>query len=265
MDKVDIHIYASLAFILLITSCTVKEERRDCPCILTIDLTECRSADPEKEMSIIISEKYGISGEKLMAKQGKSKLSRYVTKGYVNVSAIVGNRNSKIDGTDLTIPEGEDADSIYIHSNTIIATGETASDTIRLNKEYSAMTIVPIGGDGCGYPFAVEIVGNVGGLSLLKARPTQGNFRFRPEMRKDGTFTANIPRQLDNSLSIMLYGKETGILITEVKIGKYMEEIGFDWNKADLDDIYIDLDYSSMKVNVSIKEWDKGNTSEMII
>lgn len=251
-----------LIFLMIaVTACSVKEARWDCKCRLTVDLSQSHY-DPRKDMTILICENGVIFEEKINAGQTGSKLRKQIQKGDVTVSAIMSPENYSIMTDRLILSEGDDADSLWMYSKKVKATGETACDTVILRKEYCAMTLVPIWDNPEIYPYDIEIEGNVIGISITDLTPVKGQFRYRPVRNGDNTFTANIPRQTDGSLAVNFYDRLSGKCIRKMPIGLYMEKAGYDWNKENLDDIYLDMDSSYMTINVTIQNWETGQLIE---
>ena len=122
----------------------------------------------------------------------------------------------------VVIPEGEECPPLYL--------GVCRVDT---DKETSRVDLPR--GNVCGY-------GRDG-------RPTEGGFVYRPALSSTGLCRVRIPRQTDGSLVLDFGG---GFVFA---LGKYIVESGYDWEKADLEDIVMDVDISLTTITFHTGGW----------
>ena len=69
-----------------------------------------------------------------------------------------------------------------------------------------------------------------------------------------------LPRQADDSLELEFYDKDMtkadGAPVDRLALGDYIRAAGYDWNREDLEDLYVNVDYTDAGVSVAIREWE---------
>lgn len=249
----------------IVAACSVKEERVKCPCKLKIDFSLCRYVDIKDKISIILSGDQFHTEQSVPAYNYSDDYYTYVPKGTIVVSSISGVITSAVENGEVIIPLGRDSDSLWAYSDYVEAFGEEALDTLDMSKEYASLTLAASGVDSETYPYEIEIVGNVNGLSMDGLKPHSGEFRYKPERDEDNTFSVNLPRQIDNSLTVKVFESQSGDIEDVLAIGEYMAKIGYDWSKKNLDDIYIRMDFAREHFTITIRKWETGELIEMTI
>jgi hypothetical protein len=186
-------------------------------------------------------------------------LERYVSKGFVNLTAATGLNRGKVSKDRVTYSPGNPSDSIFAYHSRIDATGETASDTIILTKQFSVMDI-QMRGWTKGYGIMVR--GNSCGFRFDGFSPVEGEFRNEPEMISAGIFRTLIPRQKDRSLcmDVLYNGKTLKTFPVGVALSKAV-----DWEKPNLDDISVVIDYAMASIRIKVIGWETGLETEVWI
>ena len=233
----------------LLTSCFVKEDRTLCPCWLEVDLSNV----PEK--SVVLS---GWKDELLF--RGPVSPSDYpdfyevtVPRGEVYVTAL-GKNNDILNPTNLLIPEGSQADSLYAHCARLNTNCETVTDVVTLHKQFATVHLTMQIPEGQKiYPYEVMIASDVAGWDLRDLSGAKGRFYYSPGRIGDNEYEFRVPRQSDSSLKIELYDK--GEKVDEVALGDFIIQSGFDWNAEDLADISLDIRFRESQVQVLISGW----------
>lgn len=247
-----------LAAVLAVPSCSITEERDGCLCRLTVELSEAADVHSGEEMKFTLWNDSGeLEKEEVFLSEGRRNMLRHIPKGTVELSAVTGLRSGIYEDSRILVPEGQAADSIFAYHSVIDAGGETARDTIRLAKQYSAIDI-QMSGWIPGY--GISIRGDYCGLSLEGMKPLRGKFSARAQMISDGFFRTFVPRQGDTGLELVLdfEGKHVKVFPVGKIIGKSM-----DWTKTDLDDFYILIDFALAKIDITIRGWETGSEREV--
>ena len=67
-----------------------------------------------------------------------------------------------------------------------------------------------------------------------------------------------IPRQKEDGgqLRILIYDK--GEVIETIPLAQWINKMGYNWIKKDLDDIDIGVDYAKAEVSITVQGWDEG-------
>ena len=118
-----------LLTLILPSSCSVLEDREDCPCRLRVEVRKRCRLTPEREVRLRLRSE--ISDTRREESHTLSELQDYsiemrVPKGTVRADGFVGLSHCRREDDVLTIPYGSDADSLYWASGAVEARGETA-------------------------------------------------------------------------------------------------------------------------------------------
>ena len=227
-----------MAGMLLLSSCSVKEDRSGCPCWMTVDLSkvaESRWKSPERQNSTeyqmatkSLESRQHIAESVVLRLRGNSDedevdyafkitetvntevgaLEYEVPRGSIGVSVIempdrVGHDGiAGYDGDKIRIPVGEQMDSLYGHFRMFYTRCESVLCDVELHKEFCTVSFT-LGDDGYVSPYDLEVWGNVAGVSAWDLMPLEGDFRFAP-VPEDGVYRVRVPRQVDNSLELVM-------------------------------------------------------------
>ena len=240
----------ALAVLAALCSCSVKEDRTECPCCVTV-MTETDS----QCLVCFFDGGTSLLDRKTMLPEELTSGDNFtdVRKGPPSVCVLQTSGDALVSGNHtVSCREGMEADPVYAWSVSTLAEGEELLVRSSLQKQYAALTVY-LAGD---FPYDVRVESALGGLDLTGLSPTAGGgFSFRPQV-EDGNCRFRILRQKDGE-PIMLYStdKEDGSVIDSVDLNRYISRAGYNWAAASLDDISIALDYVKMTITVSIDEW----------
>lgn len=248
-------------FLLTAPSCSVKEYREDCPCFLSVDLR--RAFDdivngPEELLVSVYCPQTCYSGTYL-SRDFPDSLELLVPRGQITVSAVSVRDSKSVKDKALLIAYGNQADSVYAFSAVVDASGESASETVDLHKQYSTVYLQflwPEGGAPSSSP-GLRIKSGTNGLLIDALEPSRGEFCIElapADIRERLSF--RIPRQTDKSLTLELLDRSSGEILDSIDLGESIDRTGYDWNAEDLRDIYIEIDYTKTDALVTVKEWD---------
>ena len=231
-----------MAGMLFLSSCSIKENRNECPCWMMVnlsDVVESRWKSPEVQSGIdyhsvtkslksrqyvaesvvlrlrgnsdedAINNKYQVT-EAVRADAGA--LEYEVPRGAVGVSAVaLGNEIPGqagydgivgYDGDEIRIPVGEQMDSLYGFFKMYHTRCESVLCDVDLHKEFCTVSFT-LGDKGYSSPYDIEVWGNVAGVSAWDLMPVKGDFRYAP-VQKNGVYQVRVPRQEDNSLELVM-------------------------------------------------------------
>ena len=242
-----------LASLLLLPSCSVKENRTACPCALTLELTGL----PVRPVVL------GVSGEGYSCTEvvhADTVLVLPVPKGELAVSAV-GGALAEGDGS-VRIPPGEEAPPLYLFYADVSTDAEQVVLPVTLHKQYCALELVFKGPKGYGPPFEVAVEGAYGGWEA-DGSPAPGPFSRRLLPPSDGHATLRLPRQGDDSLLMHIVFSDQ--IIRTFALGSYIAASGYDWTVPDLEDLTLHVDISLTSVTVSTDLWSKTEEIELFI
>jgi len=254
--------FSFCVLVLVVCSCSIKEDRRDCPCYLEIELSELA---PElcPEVCLSIEGEGGFSYSRLLtAEDYGSSITVKVPRTGVGVQAYYGAEAEGDSGrADLSIPLGEECPPLLLHYAYVDTSQDVARDTLRLHKDYCLLDIMMLSKNG-EYPFSIAILGRVDGYED-DGRPHSGRFDVRDMTENEGSFFVRIPRQTDSSLILEVY--DDGDVLRRFALGEYIASSGYDWSAPDLKDIKVKVDYSRLSITVSVGSWSESFLFDVVI
>ena len=239
--------------LLLVPSCSIKEDRTACPCALTVELTGL----PVRPVVL------GVAGEGYSCMEvvhADTVLVLPVPKGEMAVSAV-GGALAEGDGS-VRIPPGEEAPPLYLFYADVSTDAEQVVLPITLHKQFCALELVFKGPSGYGPPFEVAVEGAYGGWEPDGA-PAPGPFSRRLLPGSDGRATLRLPRQGDDSLLMHIVFSDQKV--RTFALGSYIAASGYDWSAPDLDDLTLHVDISLTSVTISTDLWSRTEEIELFI
>ena len=216
-------LFLPLAVCLLMPGCSVKEDRGQCPCLLSFITAEAFApvADyPDTEWKLTVTgyaEEGMIVEESFGLESVRDTLEYPVRRGTVFVTARLSDAEPQISDGYWQIPEGAQADRLYACCSRIDAGGETAFFRVLPHKQYATVTLLD--NSGTEVPFGgrtLTVRGHSCGLDLTTLRPIEGPFAC-PAQASDALpergVQVRIPRQEDASLELELADRDTVLRI----------------------------------------------------
>jgi len=231
----------------------VKENRDACPCILALDF----SGLPVTPVAVDV-EGEGYSFTETLHQD--TVLVLPVPRGGVAVSAV-GGALSGSDGS-IRIPEGEEAQPLYLFHLEMQAVGDRVTVPVHLRKQFCRLELRFTGPPGYGPPFEVEVEGSVGGW-LSDGNPLPGSFFHRILPGSDGRAVPPLPRQSDDSLRMHIVFSDQ--VVRTFSLGSYIADAGYDWSAPDLGDLVLQVDISLTSITLSTDLWTKTEEIELWI
>lgn len=248
---------AGILACFLFFSCTIKENRCNCPCYLIlnfdrVDTTTIFSAKVDFHSDIYgPADSFHYTADLGLADFRKPKVVE-VPRSNIQVNVFSGDDGMYVPYKGVIIPKGEDCPPLYMHNILVNTEFDTVTDTVRLHKSYCTLSVGMIA-DGKSKSFEVGVKGNVCGY-LDDGSPMEGDFLVVSKMPGGESKQFRLPRQMDTSLSLEIYsGGET---IRDFALGDYIARSGYDWGAPDLGDVDVTVDFALAEVVVKIGEWE---------
>ena len=301
---------------LFLSSCSIKEDRDGCPCWMMVKMPGQAGHDGEKvgqDGSVILrlrgnSDEDAVDYEYQVTEAVRvdvGALEYEVPRGSVGVSAVAfGNeipgragydekaagydggmpdrvgydgKSAGYDGDEIRVPVGEQMDSLYGFFKMYHTRCESVLCDVELHKEFCTVSFT-LGEDGYSSPYDIEVWGNVAGVSAWDLMPVQGEFRYAP-MQKNGVYQVRVPRQVDNSLELVMLeipdqvgydGERAGddgerVVVDRLPLGEYIARSGYDWTAEDLADVNVALDLEMQQVMITVSGWDGVVVMDIVI
>ena len=289
---------------LFLSSCSIKEDRDGCPCWMTVEMPGQAGHDGDKvgqdgrspvgagDDGCVVLRLRGNSDEDAVdyeyqvteaVRVDVGALEYEVPRGSVGVSVIempdrVGHDGIVgYDGDEIRVPVGEQMDSLYGFFKMYHTRCESVLCDVELHKEFCTVSFT-LGEDGYTSPYHIEVWGNVAGVSAWDLMPVQGEFRYAP-MQKNGVYQVRVPRQVDNSLELVMleipdqvgYDGERAendgerVVVDRLPLGEYIARSGYDWTAEDLADVNVALDLEMQQVMITVSGWDGVVVMDIVI
>ena len=231
-----------IAGLVALCSCSVKEDRSDCPCWITVMAKESTS----------LSAWYG--SQRILDNHSGGLVDHTVPRGIVDIVASEGN---------FTVPEGQQMSELFAQLQHLDTDGEFASTGIELKKQFATVSLdFKDEADGrTGYDILIE--GNYIGADNRTLAPIEGIFRCVPDEAKERGYTFRVPRQKDDSLRAVL--TYNGNEVDSIPIGVLIRKAGFDWTRESLGDVSILADLPAHTFTITIMEWEGPVTFDITI
>lgn len=244
--------------------CSVKEDRSGCPCRLTIGLDEASDGE------VILSAHNGsfFSSTTVSARDWPFGFRMDVPVGLVTVTGIQGLKDNRMNDRNVIIDTGTDADRIFLYCNIIECYGEQAYDRARFHKNWTNLQIL-VGGYEDDWEFSHTVTGNVCGFSISDMTPLEGEFRCTAVKgdQDSPAYSLDLPRQTmpAEGLKLHIIRRSDNAAAMIYDLSEILDGYGFDWNKKNLDDIRISIDYSDFSIGVTILDWEDGDETQITI
>ena len=248
------------AVLLLPCSCSVKEDRVPCPCYLDVVLPQDSTT---REVGISLWRDVEICRVAVDPADFPQAWTKPVKKGMVTLASWRGVRLATAAGHWLTIPFGEQCDSLYAFHDEVDATGERARSEVVFRKQFATVHLDIRKDADVMRRFAFLVEGNSCGFDLHTFAPVPGAFRWESAAKEGERIVRfRIPRQDDDSLSLSL--RYDGTPAGSYPLGEYIARLGYDWGAEELQDIYVTVDLVLGLVTVSVAGWEDGAVFQLI-
>lgn len=254
----------------LIIACDVKEERDVCPCLLSIDLSQCINKRLNKTLALSIDGEHISETINIKLASKTNNIVKKVPKELLFITAFSNKiKHSELKKDHIEIPTGNQADSIFYHAKYINADREKINEKIYLKQGFVKLIIESKYKEDDFFPFEIEICSNTNGYNIITSEPTFGKFLYTPTSDENNNFSCVIPRQGDNSLVINIYDFLTKSnnrhLLKSIELGKILEKQEYDWHAAVPEDIHVMIDLNMPTFSIEVNDWDSETYEDIKI
>lgn len=265
------HIYILLRFAVLfvvaaLTSCSLSiwEVRDHCPSWLSFDFA---SSEAVADSVVLMMNDGGgpVTGAEFVFGKPYSIQEFEVERGLVDVVVFSGQDRSLRSGSVIMTREGEQADSLFVHSLTVDCTGEFAHVDVDLKKQWVTVhltinNLTQTKADFQFDDFTAEVISDVSGLDMNGLIDVPGVFRYSPELDMNGKATFRIYRHADAEEDLYLNIYKKDVLIDMMPLGEELSIGGLDWNAESLDDASVNINIVTGDVRILVIPWEnKGH------
>ena len=250
---------------LSVISCSVKEDRQFCPCLLTIDFTKARderyvpASAWDNGLIVEVFSMGQIVCKEIYRLENVSNLETLqVDRGDVTVVCIAGLDRASMSMKDISTPSGNQSDHLYVFSEAVSCREETAFVYADMYKQYTDVHVREalndpdqrISFDG----FSLIARSRSNPLDIIFRKASEGVFECELDRQEDGYLGFSMPRQHDRSVTIEMYrpdGSRAGV----IPLAQKMTEAGYDWDAISLGDVYVTVDMAALRFYVSVEGW----------
>lgn len=236
------------------TSCGVRENRDICPCWLEFIFKDCHL---KTNKLVICGWRNGtIFHDEISLGEWPESYEKEVEKGVLRTCVYAGVENSIIDGYQITTPEGEQADRLYLHRNTIVCDGEFAHDTVILYKQWLTVKVKVHFKEGTEpEDGSIEVRSDVVGVDILNQVPLHGTFRYTPQKDETGRYVFRLLRHDVGSedLYMDIYMKEN--LVDKMNLTHALSSRDYDWTADNLSDVEMNIDMENKDIYIKVVPW----------
>lgn len=238
-----IRCFVMLSMTILLASCSVKEDRSDSPCWITVTANE----------TISLSAWYG--SQKILDNHIGGLVDYTVPRGIVDLVASNGA---------FTVPEGQQMGELFAQLQHLDTDDEFASTGIELKKQFATVSIDFKDEDDGRTGYDLLVTGSVAGANPHTLEPQEGPFSCVPQLFAEGRgYSFRVPRQKDESLRLEL--SFNGKPVETIDLGYLIAKSGFDWKAENLGDVSILCDLPAHTFTITVKEWEGPVTFEITI
>lgn len=245
---------------VLMTGCSVKEVRDECPCHLILDFSQVDTLAVAEALISAADELGTVYGGLVSAKEFMPEYHMDVMRSRLHLNVCSGDAGLYRPGKGLAIPEGEACPEIWIYSAGLEADSESVRDTVMLRKNHCVLTLVIEKEDSPVYGLRVK--GNVNGYGV-DGSPVEGTFSCIPEEAGKQRFRTVIPRQTDPSL--MLEVDDGTEILKSIALGELISAGGYDWTSPDLEDLTVHIDWAFTDVVITVRGWNWSRVYQIVI
>ena len=250
-----------LCFSLL--SCSVKEDRGECPVYININFDEVIRKDLFRKSLVCVQSSSAFSSDnlELLDYEGIG-YDVSASRGVVRLSAAFGHQACSFRSDTLLVQEGAEIGKLFVWSDVEMCEDDLYCVSARPHKQYCTMNVIV-----CGeFPwqeaeFDMRLKANCNSFRMFDMEPLEGNYTALLERRNASGYEIRLPRQKVSDVIIELLEKNGSGLYTDsdligvVDVGRELAAKGYDWDKEDLDDVYVTVDFTRCSANIDIVPW----------
>lgn len=245
--------------------CSVIEDRDDCPSVLILDLDQVRRDSVAAGGLLLLVHGESLEFADTLASDEIPQVYRLalprLERLVLDLYPLQLSENIDLSG--IAIDQGAQCPEVWSYDETFSSMGESVKLKACLHKNFCDLTVALVSADGkTRWPFSMAIGGSVSGYEFGGAS-RRGDFRVRMRPDSSNHCFVRVPRQLDNSLVLEVRGEE-GALRT-FALGEYLGESGYDWTAPDLEDAFIEVNYSATSITFKIDAWSRTISYETVI
>lgn len=251
-----------LTAVLLSFSCSVKENRLDCPCYVNVNVDDYLTSGFDRALlsfssgglidreEVDLSTYEGVGYEQAMPRR----------LGYVAVAA--GLSKTMVKSDTLLTPYGLEADPLWLFCEEFLLSDDEYHIESVARKQYCRLVIGVKGlASGESYDYSFVVKGNCNAMDMYSATAIEGDYCAEATRNETGIFSVRIPRQKKSELlleviekKVLSSSEERNVKFT-VDLGAIFTASGYNWERKDLLDAEVSIDYANAQVSFRVEDW----------
>ena len=231
-----------------------------CPCALMLDFGKDMSLVKGPVRVIVMADDYSLEDSLSLPESGVIGLN-VPRKPELGVAAAYVPGESSFGAGGVIIPLGHQFLELYHSYNRLSSDAESCKLDADLKKNFCRLKITLVSNESLSdSEFYIE--GTTCGVSM-EGIPLRGPFKYKADFGEDDVAMVILPRQADDSLQLTT--RASGDIVQSFCIGKYISQTGYDWNAPDLGDVEILIDYAHSDITVTVAQWEKVFSFDVVI
>lgn len=255
-------ILLSVTAVFLSFSCSVKENRSDCPCYVNVNIDDYLKSGFDRALlsfssgglidreEVDLSPFEGVGYEQAMPRR----LGR--------VAVASGLSKTIVKSDTLLTPYGIETDPLWLFCEEFLCTDDEYRIESVARKQYCRLVIGVKGlASGGAYDYSFVVKGNCNAIDMYSATAIEGKYCAEAIRNETGIFSVRIPRQKKSELLLEVIDKKTlsssgeySVKFT-VDLGAIFTASGYNWERKDLLDAEVSIDYANAQVSFRIEDW----------
>jgi len=244
---------------LLWPSCSVKEARQDCPCLVEVDL------QPFSEVTGVASlDLNGYRMERQLRDEDSLTVQRLLPAGdRFSIRVWSGVSRMRRDGTLLKVEEGTDCDSLFLFWTALPGRQEQTRVQAWPRKQFASVLLKVFPDEDQPAPSRYTVRSNYASIDLNEGRPVPGRLRI-PLAAGAAEHRFCLPRQARDG-QLLLEADDGAGNHFAYPLGEWILAAGYDWTAPDLADIVVGADFMQGKFEVTVLEWEPGDMMRQML
>lgn len=235
-------------------SCSVKENRVECPCVLDVVL----SGGTESKVFLSVWNPGLRQSEDVDRDSDECHYTCIIPRDVMKMVAYSGLRHPLYEDGRLVLSKGEQMDELYAFCDNLDSRKENIFRKVHLAKQFALLHLRIECMSGNDPPSDVKISSGTAGVNLLTLASIPGEFSVNVTPVLNEYCRISLPRQYDNSLTLHIDGFD------DIPIGESIVASGYDWSAASLEDIYLDVDVVRREMTIKITPWQHADVFSLI-
>lgn len=266
--KIIIKAFVLCQVLLLAVSCSIKESRLGCPCILNMDYAKIRAderrvnAQNPDSLLVIVQ---GAYNSFVRMSEWPVYHSINVPRNRLHLACYLGTSEERLENgrTRLMIPLGEDCDRLFSYHRILQLYEDSEEEfvTPTLSNEYTKVIISldeETHDTGSGEE-KMRVVGSTCGLDLNTGYAMEGPFQYEMDIYDSHSYCFNMPRQKNRDIRIDAISSQNGDVLYSIDLAGELDRAGYDWNAESLPLlVVVQVNAQHIPVGVRIIDWDEA-------